>query len=78
MILMMMMMMQVAEECRVEAREVTRPVCVTLMDKVVDEKCEDYYPEAECYMESCQNVTRPLATKECHQVIITRMMMMTL
>ena len=61
--------MKLGEECRVEAREVTRPVCITFMDKVIEEKCEDYYPETECYKESCQNVTRPLATKECHQVM---------
>ena len=61
--------MELSEECRVEAREVTRPVCVTVMDKVVEEKCEEYFPEAECYQMTCQNVTRPVATKECSQVM---------
>ena len=35
----------------------------------VEEKCEEYFPEAECYQKSCQNVTRPVATKECSQVM---------
>ena len=36
---------------------------------VMFQHCSDYFPEAECYMESCQKLSRPVLTKECHQVM---------
>ena len=36
---------------------------------VIFQHCSDYFPEAECYMESCQKLSRPVLTKECHQVM---------
>ena len=36
--------MEPGEQCRVETREVTKPVCVTMMDKVVEEVMQYTWP----------------------------------
>merc|ERR1719411_535147 len=56
-------------ECRVVEEVVTKPVCVTIMDKEVIESCTELAAAGECYEERCGNVTRPVLSKQCPTVM---------
>ena len=56
-------------KCEVTSENVTMPVCVEMVDKEVEETCEDYVPDTECFKSSCKNVTRPVFMKSCTEVL---------
>jgi len=61
--------MSMDKECKIVEEQVTETVCVTVMDKLVEEKCEEYFPDSECFEARCNNKTRPVFSKQCHQVM---------
>ena len=51
------------------SQNITTPVCLEMIDKEVEEKCEDHVPDIECFQSSCKNVTRPVFMKSCREVL---------
>ena len=54
-------------KCTVLNETVSTPVCVTVIDKAVEEICEEEEPTEQCFAPSCTNITIPVLTKECRQ-----------
>ena len=55
-------------KCRVVNSTVQTPVCVNVMDKVVEENCYEVESEQQCYQPNCTKVARPIFNKECREV----------
>ena len=60
--------LQMERKCRVVNETVLTPVCVDVLDKEVEQSCEEVVPRDTCYQAACRNVTRPSLSKECREV----------
>ena len=61
--------LEVETKCRVVNETVLTPVCVDVLDKEVQQECQEVVPRDQCYEASCRNVSRPLLRKECREVL---------
>ena len=63
---------EVEMKCRVEKDSMLTPVCLMVMDKSVEEDCQDITATQECFSPICTNLTIPVLTKQCQQTMEER------
>lgn len=54
--------------CRILNETMNMPVCVSVMDQVADENCEELAPADSCFEQACSPVQKPVFTKDCRDV----------
>ena len=58
---------EVEMKCKVVKEMKVTPVCLTVVDKAVEETCEEAEVAEECYAPMCSNITIPLLSKQCRE-----------